>query len=92
MKDDSKTSNSGMSRREILGACAIAAGSLALVGTGSANAQIANKAKQAIAGYQTTPKGRQECDNCRHFQAPDACKVVQGTISPKGWCRLYAKK
>jgi len=92
MSDSAKKRNNGLSRREILGASALAACSLAILGTGSAEAQLAKKAKHNIAGYQTSPKGRQQCENCRHFQAPNACKVVESPISPTGWCRLYAKK
>ncbi|MBZ8131713.1 high potential iron sulfur protein [Afifella sp. IM 167] len=92
MSDGTKKPNGSLSRRELLAASVLAASSLAILGAGSAEAQLAKKAKQNIAGYQTTPKGRQQCDNCRHFQAPNACQVVESPISPTGWCRLYAKK
>jgi hypothetical protein len=26
------------------------------------------------------------------FEAPNSCKTVEGTISPEGWCMVYAKK
>jgi hypothetical protein len=42
--------------------------------------------------YQQKPKGTQECDGCLHFVAPNQCKVVSGTINPKGWCALFAAK
>jgi hypothetical protein len=26
------------------------------------------------------------------FQPPNACKVVEGEISPRAWCQLFVKK
>jgi len=51
-------------------------------------------AKMAPAGaaYQDTPKGDQQCSNCSLFQAPSACQLVDGTISPSGWCKYWVKK
>jgi hypothetical protein len=42
--------------------------------------------------YQTTPKNGQACNKCQHFEPPNACKLVTGTISPAGWCQLFAAK
>jgi len=50
------------------------------------------KISQADAKYQTTPKGDQRCDGCVNFQPPNACKFVDGNISPGGWCQLFAAK
>ena len=50
------------------------------------------KISQADAKYQTTPKGNQRCDGCANFQPPNACKFVDGNISPGGWCQLFAAK
>lgn len=50
------------------------------------------KMKPELAKYQDTPKGEAKCSGCSHFQEPDACKVVDGKISPEGWCQLFAKK
>lgn len=33
---------------------------------------------------------RYECRLCALFQAPDNCNVVDGTISPNGWCLFWA--
>jgi len=32
------------------------------------------------------------CDGCVNFQPPNACKFVEGNISPSGWCQLFAAK
>lgn len=47
--------------------------------------------KQAVA-YQETPKGNSKCGDCYLFAGPNACKNVDGEISPEGWCRLWSKK
>jgi High potential iron-sulfur protein len=74
-------------RRTILVAV-LAAASLLRSGTSRAGTKIS----QAAVHYQATPKDGQECDTCAHFAAPSACKLVDGDISPKGWCRLWVKK
>lgn len=62
--------------------------------TMSANRAVAEATKNAqkTAGYQSTPQGADQCDNCKEFEAPSSCKTVEGAISPTGWCRIYAKK
>jgi hypothetical protein len=52
----------------------------------------AAKMAPAAAGYQDSPKGAQQCDGCALFQAPNACQLVDGSISPSGWCKFFAKK
>ncbi|MBV8593997.1 MAG: high-potential iron-sulfur protein, partial [Caulobacteraceae bacterium] len=47
---------------------------------------------QRAARYQPTPKGAQRCDNCSQFDAPTGCKIVDGEVSPAGWCLLYVAK
>lgn len=52
----------------------------------------AGKASQASVQYQVQPQGEQKCGNCMHFNADsNTCKVVEGQISPEGWCRIWAK-
>jgi hypothetical protein len=50
------------------------------------------KVAQTAVAYQDKPKGAQRCDGCSLFQAPSGCKVVDGTISPQGWCSLFSAK
>jgi hypothetical protein len=80
----------GVSRRGLLrGVAAMIGGAAALLAAGgTAIAKMAQKA----AGYQDKPKGDQSCANCTLFKAPDSCTLVDGTITPGGWCRFYAKK
>ena len=30
-----------------------------------------------------------KCKKCRWWQPPDSCKVVEGRISPIGWCAIW---
>jgi hypothetical protein len=53
-------------------------------------AQNAGKMSKAQAEYQESPKGIQMCATCSLFDEPRACKVVEGDISPNGWCKAYA--
>lgn len=79
-----------VSRRQVLTVVAGAAGVTAIVGV-TAPAHAAKVPQKAVK-YQDTPKGDQRCDNCALFEAPSSCKTVDGTISPQGWCMVYAKK
>jgi hypothetical protein len=79
-----------ISRRVLLTGTALALGAAAVAAASQAMAQV--KISQAVANYQNTPKGDQRCDRCINFQPPNACKFVQGDISPSGWCQLFAPK
>lgn len=61
-------------------------------GLGSGPATAQTKVAQNTVSYQPEPKGAQRCDGCNYFQPPKACKMVEGEISPQGWCSLFAKK
>lgn len=53
----------------------------------------AAKVSKASVQYQTEPKGDQKCSGCLNFIAEsNTCKLVEGDISPNGWCQLWAKK
>ncbi|HRQ04623.1 high-potential iron-sulfur protein [Nitrosomonas halophila] len=63
---------------------------------GLTNKTEAAKASKAQVKYQDEPKGNEKCSNCIHFipgETQDAngeCKVVQGSVSPQGWCTAFA--
>lgn len=43
--------------------------------------------------YQAEPKGEQKCSTCLHFIAEsNTCKLVEGDISPNGWCSVWVGK
>jgi hypothetical protein len=80
-----------ISRRVVLTGAALALGAAATATAGS-QAAAQQKVSQELSKYQGTPKGNQRCDGCASFQAPNACKVVEGDISPSGWCQLFVPK
>ena len=73
-----------------------------LVVAGAAGALVAGAARRAAAAsvklppgdadYQASPKGNAKCELCVNWQAPNTCKLVSGSISPTGWCSLFARK
>ena len=50
----------------------------------------ADKMTPAQAEYQDRPNGIYSCGMCSLFEAPNACKVVEGEISKDGWCKVFA--
>lgn len=79
-----------LKRRTVLRAALAAGCLLCLPQAGRAQS---GKVSKAQAKYQDTPKGNQNCAKCLHFVAADnTCKVVEGKVSPQGWCQLWAAK
>jgi len=85
MKDRSKFER--ISRRTVV----LAAGAAPLLAMGGTGARAAKLAQSAVR-YQPTPKDGKQCDGCNLFIPPNACKSVEGTIAPTGWCMLWVKK
>ena len=50
------------------------------------------KISKVAVNYQDHPDGDKRCDKCAQFEPPNACKVVDGTISPQGSCRIFMPK
>jgi hypothetical protein len=88
---DSKDNRNGVSRRVVITGTAVAVGAAA-TGVAAKRASAQQKISQADAKYQDHPNNNQECDGCIQFQAPNACKIVDGNISPKGWCQFFGAK
>lgn len=55
--------------------------------------QAVKKMAKASVQYQEQPKGEQKCSLCQHFIAESrTCQLVEGEISPEGWCVQWMKK
>ncbi len=88
-----KAWSSAMSRRALLwNGAIILGGGVAItctVLTSKAEAGNSGKVSQTQAGYQSSPKGDARCDKCIQFLAPSACKLVDGAVSPTGYCKFF---
>ena len=80
-----------ISRRAVLAGTRLTLGAVIAAKTVSP-AKAEPTFKQADAMYQTMPKDDQHCGLCGSFVAPNACQLVQGTISPNGWCQFFSPK
>jgi anaerobic selenocysteine-containing dehydrogenase len=84
-----------ISRRTLLKGAAGITG-VALTSAFTVKAQA--KATKAAMKYQDKPKDDQKCSDCNFFlpgktsTANGTCQVVEGSISPQGWCTAYIKK
>lgn len=62
------------------------------------SARAAEKLQKVDVKYQDKPKDGKDCDDCMHFvagatpKAMGTCKVVEGTISPHGYCAAFTPK
>ena len=83
-------SASQLARRSLLRRLLGAAGVSTLFYAAPYPAAAVIKISQRAVAYQDHPEGDKRCDKCIQFQPPDGCKTVDGTISPNGYCRLFA--
>ncbi len=88
--------SNGLTRRSFLSSVIVlpALAGLVLTQTTSADA----KGTKAAFKYQATPNNGKQCSHCALFikgsspTADGTCKVVDGSISPKGWCTAFSAK
>ncbi len=90
MNDDQK-----ISRKQILAGLIMLPAFAAVASTG---ARAAAKASKSAVKYQSKPEGGHDCKGCKFFKhgktakANGTCSVVEGSISPNGWCVAWSKK
>jgi hypothetical protein len=75
----------GLLRRRVLRAAL----SAAALGSALPRALAQQKMSKAEAEYQDRPKNGLACAACTLFRPPRSCQVVQGDISPSGWCKFF---
>jgi len=76
-------------RRALLQYAIGAAGGVAICCAPPISAVAAPKISKKAVAYQDHPDGEKQCVKCAQFQPPDACKMVEGPISPQGSCRIF---
>ena len=81
-----------VSRRRLLKAVVLWTGASLAAGLGASNALAQQKVPKESMKYQDRPNGEKQCSNCAQFVPPGGCKVVEGAISPQGYCLAWAKK
>jgi len=87
----SESPSDKLSRRGALKAIAALAAITAVSGA-ARDASAQAKASKAAVKYQDQPKNGQRCSGCANFISGGQCKIVQGEISPNGWCLAYSPK
>jgi hypothetical protein len=60
-----------------------------ILGLAIVPAPALRKMSQADAEYQDRPKSGLTCAACSLFRRPRSCEVVEGDISPNGWCKFF---
>lgn len=54
---------------------------------------VTNTVQQGSVQYQATPSGVRSCGACLNFiPGSNTCKVVEGRISPQGWCNVWVAR
>ena len=92
-KDPKSGSCPPLTRRHLL-SCGLALSSLAAptAGRSEDEAKSGWKVSQEAANYiDKGPMGggSQICANCHYFIDPYECLVIEGYVSPQGWCDFY---
>jgi hypothetical protein len=89
--------STGYPTRKVFLGSVIVLPALAGLLTASATADT-SKSSQASMHYQTTPNDGKQCSGCNFFipggsaSANGTCKIVDGSISPNGWCIAFNAK
>ena len=85
-----------MNRKEALRNLIVLPALAGMIATTTIAAQA--KGSKSQFKYQDKPNGKQKCSGCSLFvpgktaTANGSCKVVEGAISPNGWCTAFAPK
>lgn len=81
-----------VSRRDFLAVGGVAGCALISIGVADAASAAPKKFTKEQAKYQPVPMHGQRCQICSLWEPPASWQVVEGEISPAGWCILYQPK
>jgi hypothetical protein len=88
MSEETNGPSADVSRRLVLRATVVTLGAAATA-TNAKPASATVKISKTAVAYQDHPQGDKRCEKCLHFQPPNGCKLVDGPIDPKGFCRIF---
>ena len=75
-----------ITRRHLIALSALAAG-----GAHAQQRPAIVKASKKVAGYfEKNDDGTQNCSQCHFYIDPFECMIVEGPVSPWGYCNYYA--
>lgn len=89
-------SSNRITRQTFLGSVVVLP-AFAAVSTLPTRADSAKSSKDAM-HYQTSPNGDKQCSGCKFFMpgqdagAEGTCQIVDGSISPHGYCTAFSAK
>lgn len=89
MADHPEGCNGALSRRLLLRSAVGTLGVAAAVAAQTKRASAVIKISKAAVAYQDHPEGDKHCAKCMQFMPPSSCKLVDGPISPQGFCRIF---
>ncbi len=92
MSDGIIEGDRSVSRRDFLNIAAVGGAAVIASGLASSASAAPKKFSQQQAHSQPIPKSGQRCQTCALWQSPTSCQVVDGQVSPAGWCMLYQAK
>jgi hypothetical protein len=84
--------DSRLSRRSLLKSAVVLTGAACAGLITHREALAQGKASKEAMHYQDHPNGDKKCSDCMQFVPPGSCKVVEGAISPNGYCIAFVKK
>ena len=90
--------NEKVTRRGFLKGSALLASIAVVTATGVMTREAVAGVPKSVMQYRDHPNGNKECSNCIQFipgpsaKANGKCKIVDGAISPHGYCNAYSAK
>ncbi len=67
-----------------------------IIGAGKPGSAAASKADKRDFAYQDKPKDGKSCSGCRLFASREdgkgQCAIVDGVVSPNGWCMAFSAR
>ncbi len=93
----SESNNTRISRREALKRTTLLAAGLVTLPALMMNRAVAATDSKTAVQYRPQPNGEQRCDRCVHFigggtTLESRCEIVEGTVSPHGWCTAFTER